>query len=211
VLNRLMQTCREHHILTIADEVMTGFGRTGRNFACDYLSEQPDIVCLSKGLTGGVMALGVTTCTREIFDAFLGTEPHKTFFHGHSYTANPIACTAGIASYELLVLPETLQNIQRIVAQHQQFRERLLLNPFIKNIRQTGTILALEFNTGETSYFNQIRNSLYNFALQHRVLLRPLGNIIYILPPYCITDEQLDAVYAVIEKMGTLLSDNANE
>ena len=210
VLNQLMQICREHSILTIADEVMTGFGRTGRNFASDYLSEEPDMICLSKGLTGGVMALGVTTCSSEIFDTFLGTEPHKTFFHGHSYTANPIACTAGIASYELLVLPETLQNIQRIVAQHQQFSDKVLGNPIIKNIRQTGTILALEFNTGETSYFNQIRNSLYDFALQHQVLLRPLGNIIYILPPYCITEEKLDAVYTVIEKMSRLLSDNYN-
>ncbi|GEO05374.1 adenosylmethionine--8-amino-7-oxononanoate aminotransferase BioA [Adhaeribacter aerolatus] len=209
VLNSLLQICKGHSILSIADEVMTGFGRTGHNFACDYLTEQPDMVCLSKGLTGGVMALGVTTCSAEIFEAFLGTEPHKTFFHGHSYTANPIACTAGIASYELLVQPETQQNIQRIVAQHQQFARRLRENPLVKNIRQTGTILALEFNTGQTSYFNQIRNSLYNFALQHQVLLRPLGNIIYILPPYCITDEQLATVYGVIDKMSTLLQENA--
>ena len=207
VLNQLMQICCEHQILTIADEVMTGFGRTGRNFACDYLSEQTDMVCLSKGLTGGVMALGVTTCSGDIFNAFLGTEPSKTFFHGHSYTANPIACTAGIASYELLVQSETQQNIQRIVAQHRQFGENFHNNPLIKNIRQTGTILALEFNTGETSYFNQVRNRLYNFALQNQVLLRPLGNIIYILPPYCITEDQLEAVYQVIQKMGTLLAD----
>ncbi|MGV3585767.1 MAG: adenosylmethionine--8-amino-7-oxononanoate transaminase [Adhaeribacter sp.] len=208
VLNQLMQICKEHQILTIADEVMTGFGRTGRNFACDYLLEQPDMVCLSKGLTGGVMALGATTCSQAIFEAFLGTESNKTFFHGHSYTANPIACTAGIASYELLIQPETQQNIRHIATQHQQFKEKLAGHPAIKNIRQTGTILALEFNMGTTSYFNQIRDRLYNFALQHQVLLRPLGNIIYIFPPYCITEEQLNTVYGVIEKMSALLTEN---
>ncbi|MDB5263169.1 MAG: adenosylmethionine--8-amino-7-oxononanoate transaminase [Adhaeribacter sp.] len=211
ILDKLMQVCREKQILLIADEVMTGFGRTGRNFACEYLTGQPDMVCLSKGLTGGVMALGVTTCSQNIYDTFLGTEPHQTFFHGHSYTANPIACTAGIASYELLVQPETQAHLQRITTQHQQFIERLRKNPAVKNIRQTGTILALEFNTGPTSYFNQIRDRLYNFALVHQVLLRPLGNIIYILPPYCISDAQLATVYEVIEKMSTLVTDNLHE
>jgi adenosylmethionine-8-amino-7-oxononanoate aminotransferase len=154
------------------------------------------------------MALGATTCSLDIYEAFLSTEPHKTFFHGHSYTANPIACTAGIASYELLVQPETQQHIERISRQHRHFANRLAGNHYLKNVRQTGTILALEFDNGSTTYFNQIRNRLYNFALQHRVLLRPLGNIIYVLPPYCITDEQLGQVYEVLEKMGEHLTLN---
>jgi len=204
VLDQLLQNCREHQILTIADEVMTGFGRTGRLFACDYLTQEPDMVCLSKGITGGVMALGVTTCSQTIYQAFLSQDARKTFFHGHSYTANPIACAAALASYDLLLQPETEENIKRIAAQHQEFSEQMQDGGFLKNMRQTGTILAMEFDNGQTSYFNQIRNLLYNFALQHRVLLRPLGNIIYIMPPYCITNDQLEKVYAVIRKMKDL-------
>lgn len=204
VLDQLLQICREHQILTIADEVMTGFGRTGRLFACDYLTQEPDMVCLSKGITGGVMALGVTTCSQTIYQAFLSQDARKTFFHGHSYTANPIACAAALASYDLLLQPETEENIKRIAAQHQEFSEQMQDGGFLKNMRQTGTILAMEFDNGQTSYFNQIRNLLYNFALQHRVLLRPLGNIIYIMPPYCITNDQLEKVYAVIRKMKDL-------
>jgi len=206
ILDELLQLCRQHQIFTIADEVMTGFGRTGKNFATDYLQHAPDIFCLSKGLTGGTMALGVTTCTAEIYNGFLSQESAKTFFHGHSYTANPIACTAGIASYELLVAPESQEKISQIAAQHQAFQNQLQTHPAVKEVRQTGTILAVEFSTGPTSYFSNVRDLLYNFALERGVLLRPLGNIIYILPPYCITPAQLQAVYAVIEEMADLIT-----
>jgi len=205
VLDQLITICRDHEILAIADEVMTGFGRTGKLFATDYLANHPDIFCLSKGLTGGTMALGVTSCAQQIYDAFLSEDKLKTFFHGHSYTANPIACTAGIASLELLLQDATQANITRIMQQHTAFREKIEKHPACKVIRQTGTILALEFETGTTSYFNNIRDLLYNFALENKVLLRPLGNIIYILPPYCITSAQLEEVYAVIIKMADLL------
>jgi len=206
VLDKTLSICRENQIFTIADEVMTGFGRTGKNFATDYLSEnKPDIFCLSKGLTGGTMALGVTSCSQQIYDAFLSEDKTKTFFHGHSYTANPIACTAGVASLELLLQSATQANIARIRAQHTAFREKMQMHTACKVIRQTGTILALEFETGTTSYFNNFRDILYNVALENKVLLRPLGNIIYILPPYCITPGQLEEVYAVIMKMADLL------
>ncbi|HSI90740.1 MAG TPA: adenosylmethionine--8-amino-7-oxononanoate transaminase, partial [Adhaeribacter sp.] len=207
ILDQLLEICQEADILTIADEVMTGFGRTGKHFASGHLSRQPDMMCFSKGLTGGVMALGLTSCSEKIYSAFLSTDKAKTFFHGHSYTANPIACAAGLASLELLLQPETQQKISRIAQQHAAFQEQIKHHPGCKNIRQTGTILALELNTGATSYFNQIRDELYALALENRVLLRPLGNIIYIIPPYCILPEQLQKVYAVIEKMAGLVAE----
>jgi len=200
-LDELIKHCRNNGILTIADEVMTGFGRTGKLFATDHLSEKADLMCFSKGLTGGTMALGVTTCTLEIYEAFLSDNKLKTLFHGHSFTANPIACAAALASMDLLLESETLANIQRISASHQVFNERVGQHPKIKFIRQTGTILALEWDTlGETSYFNNLRDNLYNFFLEHDIILRPLGNIIYIMPPYCITNDQLDYIYKKIEE-----------
>ena len=200
-LDELIKHCKNNGILTIADEVMTGFGRTGKLFASDHLSEKADLMCFSKGLTGGTMALGVTTCTSIIYEAFLSDNKLKTLFHGHSFTANPIACAAALASMDILLESETLVNIERITASHQLFNKRISMHPKVKCIRQTGTILALEWATrGETSYFNNLRDNLYNFFLEHGIILRPLGNIIYIMPPYCITDEQLDYIYKKIEE-----------
>jgi adenosylmethionine-8-amino-7-oxononanoate aminotransferase len=199
-LDELMAYCREEKILLIADEVFTGFGRTGKRFASEHVSVQPDIMCFSKGLTGGTMALGLTTCTQQIFDAFLSDDRLKTLFHGHSYTANPVACSAGLASLDLFLAPSTQQNIDRIVNSHEQFVLKIKDHPKIKITRQTGTILAMEWETGsDTSYFNSLRDRLYQYFLDAGIILRPLGNIIYILPPYCITGEQLNYIYSKIE------------
>jgi adenosylmethionine-8-amino-7-oxononanoate aminotransferase len=180
---------------------MTGFGRTGKYFASNYLREQPDIMCLSKGLTGGTLPLAITTCTAKIFDAFWSNDKLKAFFHGHSYTANPVGCAAALASLDILESDACQQNIARIVQQHSLFREKLRGHPALVRIDQRGTILALEFATGEgTSYFNNLRDKLYHFFLEKGLLLRPLGNVIYILPPYCISNEQLAQVYAAIEE-----------
>ena len=206
VLDRLMETCQKYSILTIADEVMTGFGRTGRIFASHYLQHQPDMMCFSKGLTGGTMALGLTTCSNQIYDAFLHDDKSKTFFHGHSYTGNPIACSAGLASLDLLLQDETLQSINRIAQQHASFADKAKQLEYVKEVRQQGTILAVEFEAGGTSYFSNLRDRLYNFALERGVLLRPLGNIIYIIPPYCITEEQLEQVYQTILGMHELVA-----
>ncbi|MDQ3292353.1 MAG: adenosylmethionine--8-amino-7-oxononanoate transaminase [Bacteroidota bacterium] len=208
VLNQLLEICKKHDVLTIADEVMTGFGRTGKNFACDYLTVQPDIMCFSKGLTGGTMALGVTTCTEAIYNAFLSDKPTKTFFHGHSFTANPIACTAASASLDLFTDPACLENRNRIAQQHQDFREEVQNHTAIKECRQLGTVLAIEFNAGQTSYFNNIRQTLYSYALENHVILRPLGNIIYVLPPYCTTNQELRQIYNVILGMLSLIANN---
>ncbi|RYE18926.1 MAG: adenosylmethionine--8-amino-7-oxononanoate transaminase [Sphingobacteriales bacterium] len=199
-LDKLMAHCRAENVLTIADEVFTGFGRTGKPFACDHVEQQPDIMCFSKGITGGTMAFGLTTCTQQIYDAFLSENKLKTLFHGHSYTANPVACAASLASLDLFLDEATTNNINRIVAKHQVFALRIKDQPKIKNIRQTGTILAMEWETGsDTSYFSSLRDRLYSYFLDAGIILRPLGNIIYILPPYCITNDELDYIYSKIE------------
>jgi adenosylmethionine-8-amino-7-oxononanoate aminotransferase len=200
-LNELMAHCKQEGVLMIDDEIFTGFGRTGKSFACDYLDVQPDIMCFSKGLTGGTMALGLTTCTQHIYDAFLSDDRLKTLFHGHSFTANPIACASALASLDLFEQPQTTANIQRIVNAHALFAGKIKHHPKIKNVRQTGTILAMEWETGDnTSYFSSLRDKLYHYFLTAGVILRPLGNVIYILPPYCITDDELQYVYSKIEQ-----------
>jgi adenosylmethionine-8-amino-7-oxononanoate aminotransferase len=200
-LEKMISICKQNEIITIADEVMTGFYRTGKFFATDYIAEKPDIYCLSKGLTGGTMAMGVTSCTQEIFDAFLSSDKTKTFYHGHSYTANPIACTAALASLDLYEKPDCIANVERIIKKHQSFSSSIKNHPRIKDIRQCGTILAFELKTdSNTSYLNSIRDKIYDYFLQQRIIMRPLGNIFYVMPPYCITDEQLDVIYKAIKQ-----------
>ena len=199
-LDELIALAKEKDIICIADEVMTGFGRTGQHFAVDYLQQQPDIICLSKGITGGFMPLGVTICTQQIFDAFYDDDKTKTFFHGHSYTANPLACAAANASIKLLDTQKCSEAIQQICNSHAAFKNRIVNNPFIKQVRQTGTILAIELNTKETtSYFNSIQKKAYDYYLSKGIFLRPLGNVVYIMPPYCITQQELENIYTVLE------------
>lgn len=199
-LDDLIAFCQENGVLCIADEVMTGFGRTGKTFASDYLDHKPDLICLSKGLTGGTLPLSVTTCTQQVFNAFLSEDKYKTFFHGHSYTGNPLGCAAALASMDLLLSDDCQADIQRIMQAHAVFKAKIERHQAVREVRQTGTILAVEFESTEaTSYFNNLRDTLYNFFLEQGVLLRPLGNVIYILPPYCITDAELQKVYAAIE------------
>lgn len=199
-LDQIIAHCNDEKILTIADEVMTGFGRTGKLFASDYLKHKPDIMCFSKGLTGGTMPLGLTTCTQDVYNAFLSDDKLKTLFHGHSFTANPVACASALASWDLLMQPQTMLNVERIADQHTAFKAKIENHPKLKNVRQTGTILALEWrNNSPTSYFNDLRNQLYNFFMSKNIILRPLGNIIYILPPYCISQPDLEYIYQQIE------------
>lgn len=198
-LDALIAIAKQHNILCIADEVMTGFGRTGKNFAIEYLEEQPDIICLSKGITGGFMALGVTVCTRQIFDAFYADDRMKTFFHGHSYTGNALACAAANASLDLLVAEKCKEQIRFVCDSHAAFANSIRNHPFVKAVRQRGTIVAVELNTKEdSSYFNNIQALLYQYYLERGVFLRPLGNIVYLMPPYCITKEELETVYDAI-------------
>ena len=200
-LDELILLCRENKIITIADEVMTGFGRTGKFFANDHLKNKADIICLSKGLTGGYMPMGVTSCSQFIYDAFLSEDKTKTFFHGHSYTANPTACSAALASLDLLEKEETWHQIKMIEDAHQQFKLKIETNPKLKDVRVRGTIIAFELNTDEhTHYLNNASQSITDFFLQKGILLRPLGNVFYILPPYVITKQELNYIYSSIEE-----------
>jgi adenosylmethionine---8-amino-7-oxononanoate aminotransferase len=200
-LSKLLRLCHSHDVLCIADEVMTGFGRTGPLFASEYLTESVDMICLSKGITGGVLPLGATGCSAKVYDAFYSDDKFKTFYHGHTFTANPIACSAALASLDLVLSQHSLQQRTLIETLHRAWKMRIEEHPKIKECRVTGTILAVEYNVSEeTSYFNNIRDVLYPFFLKHNILLRPLGNIVYILPPYCMTREELEMCYLVIEK-----------
>lgn len=200
-LDQLLATCQKHQILTIADEVMTGFGRTGTYFSCEALVNSPDIYCLSKGLTGGTMPLGITTCNQKIFDAFLSDDQLKTLYHGHSFTANPVSIAASLASLDILLDPRTLENIKRISNKHSLFAQSLEGHVKFRDVRQTGTILVMEWETGrDSSYLSEFRNKLYLFFLERGIVMRPLGNIIYILPPYVISNEDLDYIYQTIHQ-----------
>lgn len=200
-LDSLLEECKKHDVLCIADEVMTGFGRTGKTFASQYCRNMPDIICLSKGLTGGTMALGVTACTEKVHAAFVDDDKLKTFFHGHSFTANPLACTAALASMDLLQKEECITAIEMIGEQHRIFLEKLKTVSFasrIKNARQLGTVIAFEWNEGENAYLNSVSAIITKKALDKGVFIRPLGNTIYLMPPYCITKDELKTVYDVI-------------
>jgi adenosylmethionine-8-amino-7-oxononanoate aminotransferase len=199
-LDTLIRMCKDNNVLTIADEVMTGFGKTGKTFASDYLVEQPDMMCLSKALTGGTIPMAITTFTQDIFDAFYDDDINKALFHGHTFTANPTGCAAALASIELLQTPDMQANIERVNAKHLAFEQRVKSHPNVVTTRVLGVIFALEIKTeSAASYYGNLRNKLYNFFIENGVILRPVGNIVYILPPYVITDDQLEKVYQVVE------------
>jgi adenosylmethionine---8-amino-7-oxononanoate aminotransferase len=194
----LLRAIRERATLLIVDEVLTGFGRTGPLFACETAGVVPDIICLSKGLTGGFLPLGATAVRDEIFEAFLSTDRRATLFHGHSYTANPIACAAGRASLALLDEASAARR-RAIEAEHRARLATIAAHPCVRNPRVIGTIAAFDLATSDDGYLDPVGPRLAAFALARGVLLRPLGNVVYVLPPYCITHEQLDTVYGVIE------------
>lgn len=200
VLDELIAFCKQKEIITIADEVMTGFGRTGKFFAIDHLTHKPDIICLSKGLTGGYLPLGVTSCAQFIYDAYISDDKTKTFFHGHSYTANATACAAALASLDILEKNETWKQIVMITQEHLNFLNEIKDHKACKDVRAKGTVLAIELHTeGETHYLNDASIKINAFFLQRGILLRPLGNVFYVLPPYCITKEELHKIYEAIK------------
>jgi adenosylmethionine-8-amino-7-oxononanoate aminotransferase len=199
-LDELIELCRANKVITIADEVMTGFGRTGKYFASDHVKNKPDIICLSKGLTGGYMPLGVTSCAEFIFNEFISSDKTKTFFHGHSYTANPTACTAALASLDVLEEKNTWNSIERINSSHKNFLRKITGHKALKEVRLCGTILAFEIKTEETThYLNEAGEGIAEYFIKKGILFRPLGNVFYILPPYCISDQDLEYIYSEIE------------
>ncbi len=201
ILQNLLEVAKAHEVICVADEVMTGFGRTGKRFASEYQTVYPDIMCISKGLTGGYMPMSMTFCNEQIESAFLGDDKLRAFYHGHSFTANPLACAVANASLDVLLEDETTANINRINKRHQEACAHFSAHSCVQDVKSLGTILSIEIRTGEqTSYFNNLRDWLYNEFMNLNLLLRPLGNIIYVMPPYCITDEELTRVYNGISK-----------
>jgi adenosylmethionine---8-amino-7-oxononanoate aminotransferase len=195
VLAEMRAICSAHGVLFIADEVMTGWGRTGTLLACEQAGVVPDILCLSKGLTGGAIPLAVTMATSAIFEAHLSTDKAKMFFHSSSYTANPIACAAALAN---LVVWREEPVMARIATLAQRQAERLAKLTNVRNARQCGTITAMELGGGEGDYLAAIGPELLGFFRDRDLLVRPMGNNVYVMPPYCIEEADLDAIYAAI-------------
>jgi adenosylmethionine-8-amino-7-oxononanoate aminotransferase len=199
-LDQLVALCHEHATLVIFDEVMTAWGRTGKLFAMNHCWNTPDIVCLSKGLTGGTLPLGLTVATDNIYEAFLHPEKNKALLHGHSFTGNALACAAANASLDLFELPETWENIEWIQEQHLNFATQLKKWPkLVYHIAVCGTILRFEIVSEDgNGYFASIRDEAYRFFIENGCLIRPLGNVIYLNPPYCISEEELKKLYRVL-------------
>ena len=198
-LSQLFAAAKAAGAYVIADEVMTGFGRTGTLFACNQLSVAPDMICLSKGLTGGTLPMAVTLCTDAVYDAFYSDDVRHALYHGHSYTANPIACAAALASLDLLLTDECAQARAMIADAHHAFADEMTTHAKIENVRTCGTILAMTIRTSSGShYLSQERDRIYHYFLNRGVLLRPIGNALYLIPPYCISAAQLQQIYAHI-------------
>ncbi len=200
-LQALKQRIAPYGILLIFDEVMTGFGRTGKLFAADTSGVKPDLICLSKGLTGGALPLSLTVCTDTIYEAFLDESFDKAFTHGHSFTANPISCAAANASLELFMSDGMMDRLPQISAIHHERLEILSASPLVDHPRVCGTIAAMDLVTGEKGYTASVGQKIKPYFLERGLLLRPLGNVLYLLPPYCVSDDELHYTYDVIESL----------
>lgn len=206
VLAEMARICKSHGALLIADEVMTGWGRTGTLFACEQAGVAPDIACYSKGLTGGAVPLAVTLCRTEIFDAHYSQDRRKTFFHSSSYTANPIACAAAVANVKVWMSEPVRERIAALCDVHAQALDRFRDDSRFANVRQIGTITALDLVVGDEGYLASVGPRLYDRFLARGLLLRPLGNTIYLMPPYCSTAAEIEAAYdAISEVCSTVL------
>ncbi|WP_108804827.1 adenosylmethionine--8-amino-7-oxononanoate transaminase [Aquimarina sp. Aq107] len=196
-LNEILKICTANNIITIADEVMTGFGKTGKDFASEYIETKPDIISMSKALTAGFVPMAVTSCTQNIYDAFLDDSVGKAFFHAHTYSANPIACSVAIAGIELLKSEEIQHNINTIIKSHQDFDAIIRNHSKVKTTRQKGVIYALDLDV-EMDRYGKKRYEIFDHFMKNGVCLRPLGKTIYLLPPYVIKKDQLDKIYDTI-------------
>lgn len=198
VLEGIRRICDRHGVLMIADEVMTGWGRTGRTWACDHAGVSPDILCTSKGLTGGAVPLAATLATEEIFQAHWSEDRSRTFFHSSSYTANPLACAAGLANACIWAKGGMPAQLKAVAAMQAERLAALARDGRFESARQTGTIAAIDLKVDAAGYLAAVGPRLRAHALDRGVLLRPLGNTVYVLPPYCITADQLDQVWQTI-------------
>jgi adenosylmethionine---8-amino-7-oxononanoate aminotransferase len=202
----MKRTCERHGVLFIADEVMTGWGRTGTLFACEQAGISPDILCVAKGITGGALPLAATLCTPRIFEAHLSSDRTKTFFHSSSYTANPLACAAAVANLEVWAREPAVDRVAALAAGQAQRLAAFAHDRRFKNVRRLGTIAALDLDVRDAGYLADVGPRLYQFFLERGVLLRPLGNTIYVMPPYCTADIELDLVYDAIRAAADALT-----
>lgn len=206
VLTQMAAICARHGVLLIADEVMTGWGRTGTFLACEQAGVTPDILCLSKGITGGSLPLAVTLAKEPIYQAHFSADRSKTFFHSSSYTANPIACAAALANLELWEETPVLSEIARVAGVQTQGAERFAAHATLENIRQRGTILAADIRVATQGYMSTIGPDLLRFFAGRNLLIRPLGNTVYLMPPYCSTEAELthchDAILEAADAFG---------
>lgn len=200
ILREIATLCRRHNVFLIADEVMTGFGRTGTMFACEQAGVAPDLMCLSKGLTGGVLPMGATLASAEIYDAFYAKDRMKTFFHSTSYTGNAIACAAALANLDIFARENVMARIALIAEGQKKRLEIFRGRPGIAEARQCGTIAALELTAKDSGYLASLGPRLQAFYLDRNVLLRPLGNVVYTMPPYCSGEAELDKIYDVVDE-----------
>ncbi len=199
-LREMKRICEKYEVLFIADEVMTAWGRTGSLFACDQAQIVPDIACYSKGITGGFLPLAVTMCHSRIFDAHYSKDRSKTFFHSSSYTANPIACAVAAANLEMWQEGEVLQQVEYTAEMQSQYLAGMAEIDTLTNLRRSGTIAAMDIQVSDSGYLSEIGTQLYLRFQKSGILLRPLGNTIYVLPPYCMSKEDFDTVYGVVSE-----------
>jgi adenosylmethionine-8-amino-7-oxononanoate aminotransferase len=197
-LREMKRICEAHGVLFVADEVMTGFGRTGTLFACEQAGIVPDIACYAKGIAGGSLPLAVTMCKAEIFDAHYSTDRTRTFFHSSSFTANPIACAAALANLDIWECEDVRGRIARLCAMQDERLARFADDARFSDVRRIGTITALDLRVADSGYLATIGPALHEFFVARGLLLRPLGNTIYVLPPYCVEGNELDAIYDAI-------------
>ena len=201
IISDMIGLCQQYGVLTIADEVFTGFGRTGKMFASDYFDNKPDIMCLSKGITGGFMALGITAVADKVYQAFYSDNKKHTFLHGHSYTGNPLACSVANASLDLFEQEKTMDKVVEISKELNSFAAKISNHNNVRAARSFGAIAAIEIETsGESSYFNDAGKEAYKWFLEQGIILRPLGNVIVLVPPYCISKKDLGYLFQKIEE-----------
>ena len=199
LINALADLCKKADVLLIVDEIMTGWGRCGKLFALDYCDVKPDIICYAKGLTGGFLPLAVTMTTEKIYAMYYSKDRSRTFFHSSSFTANPLACAAACANLDIWRSEDVLSRVHRIAHYHKKNKSRLAAHSRCLSVRQTGTILAFEVAvTTKKDYLSDIGIYLYDYFIKNGALIRPLGNTIYLMPPYCITEQELDFLYDLL-------------
>jgi adenosylmethionine-8-amino-7-oxononanoate aminotransferase len=195
VINKFQQ----QGVIAIADEVMTGFGKTGTYFASDQMGAKPDVMCLSKALTGGIMPMAITSCTSDVYDAFYDDELAKGLFHGHTYSGNPLGCAVASAAIDLLTSEEIQENIKRITTSNLAFKTKIESHPSVAAVRTKGVILAIDLAIEMERYGNK-RNEMFQWFWQRGLFLRPLGKTVYIVPPFTSSKEEMDFVYELLEE-----------